>query len=208
MSCSKLGDIPTLLENCTLTCETKENAPDVCKFDPCACSAVGDVCGSSFPNTCTYEAQSIYSCKAATVLPEKKAACAAKETCLKSPAGPVCTLEDCFCKDNDTHCGSTFVDACNLKKETLYKCVKGALPTVDHDCAPGICSANIVAGLAVFRTDAVDSCIDQCACKEANVPVSIFICIFLFVALCTIKFSNMRLANQNFAFCLGLWICL
>ncbi|KAG0071862.1 hypothetical protein BGZ90_012103, partial [Linnemannia elongata] len=187
MSCSKLGDIPTLQENCTLACETKENAPDVCKFDPCACSAAGDVCGSSFPNTCTYEAQSIYSCKAAAVLPEKRAACAVKETCLKSPAGPVCTPEDCLCKDDDTHCGSTFVEACNLKKETLYKCVKGALPTADHDCAPGICSANIVASLAVFRAEAIDSCIDQCACKEANVPV----CGSVFDSSCTYKANDL-----------------
>jgi len=29
-----------------------------------------------------------------------------------------------------------------------------------------------VAGLAVFKAMADDTCIDQCACKEANVPVS------------------------------------
>lgn len=176
MSCGKLGDIPTLQENCTLSCEDKTGALDACKFDPCACSVAGDVCGSSFPDTCRYEAQSIYSCKTATALPEKKTACTVKEVCVKSPAGPACTPEDCICKDDVGHCGSTFVDACSLKKDTLYKCAIGSLPTVDHDCAPGICSANIVAGLAVFRATAIDSCIDQCACKESNVLVSIIFC--------------------------------
>ncbi|KAG0372196.1 hypothetical protein BGX24_000583, partial [Mortierella sp. AD032] len=171
MNCGKLGVDPTLQVNCTLACEVKPDAPDVCKFDPCACSAAGDVCGSSFPATCTNETNTVYSCAVASALPTKNVTCADKEVCLKSPAGPVCTPEDCICKDNDTHCGSTFVDACKLEKNTLYKCVKGELPVVDHDCGLGTCSANVVAGLAVFRAAVVDTCLDQCACKEANVPV-------------------------------------
>ncbi|KAG0273044.1 hypothetical protein BGZ95_011155, partial [Linnemannia exigua] len=170
MSCGKLGEDPTLQVNCTLSCETMPDAPDVCKFDPCACPTAGDVCGSSFPSNCTYEINTVYSCDVAFALPEKKVTCGEKEVCLKSPAGPVCTPEDCICKDDDTHCGSTFVDACKLEKNTLYKCVKGELPVVDHDCGLGTCSANVVTGLAVFRAAAVDKCLDQCACKEANVP--------------------------------------
>ncbi|KAG0357597.1 hypothetical protein BGX24_006171, partial [Mortierella sp. AD032] len=183
MACGNLGDVPSIKENCTLSC-TQQPGPDVCTLDPCACTMVADICGGSFPSTCGLDKNSVYSCAADKALPQKKMTCdESSKVCLETPTGPTCTTPDCICKDDDTHCGSTFMDTCNLKKDTLYKCVKGQEPTVDHDCAPGICSANVVTDKAVFRAAAIDKCIDQCACQEANVPV----CASAFDAICGYK---------------------
>ncbi|KAG0269446.1 hypothetical protein BGZ96_006503, partial [Linnemannia gamsii] len=99
-----------------------------------------------------------------------KSACESGKACLEIPTGPTCTSPDCICKDDGSHCGSTFVDTCNLQKNALYKCKNGVVPSMDKDCGTGTCSANVVKGIAEFRATADDKCIDQCACKEAGVP--------------------------------------
>ncbi|KAG0275843.1 hypothetical protein BGZ96_003585, partial [Linnemannia gamsii] len=179
MDCGNAGDVPTVKEECTLSC-TKQPGPDVCTFDPCACTKAGDACGSTLPPSCGYEKDSVYTCSAIKALPQKKSACESGKVCLETLAGPTCTPPDCICKDDGSHCGSTFVDACNLQKNTLYKCTNGRLPTLVKDCGAGTCSANVVKGTAAFRATADDKCIDQCACKEANVPI----CASTFDAIC------------------------
>ncbi|KAG0257532.1 hypothetical protein BGZ95_005214, partial [Linnemannia exigua] len=168
--CDKVGDVPTVKETCTQSCIAQQG-PDFCIFDPCACTKAGDVCGSSLDSTCGYEKTSIYTCGGNTMLPTKKDSCPTATICLETTSGPTCTPSDCVCKDDGSHCGSTFIPACNLQTNSLYKCTKGVLPISVRDCTPGICSANVVAGLAVFRAMADDTCLDQCACKEANVPI-------------------------------------
>ncbi|KAG0038609.1 hypothetical protein BGZ89_008016, partial [Linnemannia elongata] len=56
-------------------------------------------------------------------------------------------------------------------KNSLYKCTNGGLPSLVKDCGTGTCSANVVKGTAAFRATADDKCLDQCACKEAGIPV-------------------------------------
>ncbi|KAG0270841.1 hypothetical protein BGZ96_006160, partial [Linnemannia gamsii] len=58
-----------------------------------------------------------------------------------------------------------------MQKNALYKCTSGGIPSLDKDCGTGTCSANVVKGTAEFRAAADDTCIDQCACKEASVPI-------------------------------------
>lgn len=172
MSCGEAGDVPAVAENCTLSC-TKQPGADICTFDPCACTKAGDTCGSAFPETCNYEKDSQYSCSGNKALPVKKAPCPTSNVCLVTTTGSVCTPPDCICKDDGSHCGSTFAASCNLIKNTLYKCTNGQIPTMVKDCGTGTCSANVVVGTAAFSAMADDKCLDLCACKEANVPVSI-----------------------------------
>lgn len=173
MDCANAGEVPTVKEACTLSC-TKQPGPDVCTPDPCACTKAGDACGSSLPPNCSYETEFVYTCSAIKALPVRKSACESGKVCLEISTGPTCTTPDCICKDDGSHCGSTFIDACNLQKNSLYKCTKGSPPTLDKGCGAGTCSANVVKGTTEFRTIADDKCLDQCACKEANVPVSGF----------------------------------
>ncbi|KAK3836152.1 MAG: hypothetical protein J3R72DRAFT_450980, partial [Linnemannia gamsii] len=170
MACGNAGDVPTVKEACTLSC-TKQPGPDICTFDACACTKTGDACGSTLPKNCGYETNSVYTCSAVKAFPQKKIVCESSKVCLEIPTGPTCTPPDCVCKDDGSHCGSTFVDACNLQKNSLYKCTPGGLPSLVKDCGTGTCSANVVKGTAAFRATADDTCLDLCACKEANVPV-------------------------------------
>ncbi|KAG0275471.1 hypothetical protein BGZ96_003774 [Linnemannia gamsii] len=170
MACGNEGEVPTVKEECSVSC-TKQLGPDVCTFDPCACTKTGDAGGSTLPPNCGYEKDSVYTCSTINALPKKKSACESGKACLEIPTGPTFTPPDCICKDDGSRCGSTFVDACNLQKNALYKCKNGAVPSMDKDCGTGTCSANVVKGTAEFRAAADDTCIDQCACKEANVPV-------------------------------------
>jgi hypothetical protein len=159
------------MDACTLSC-TKQPGPDVCTFDPCACTMAGDACGSTLPPNCGYEMDSVYTCSAIKALPQKKSPCETGKVCLEIPTGPTCAPPDCICQDAGLHCGSTFIDSCLLQKNSLYKCTNGSLPSLDKDCGTGTCSSNVVKGTAEFRATADDTCLDLCACKEAGVPVS------------------------------------
>jgi hypothetical protein len=183
MECENVGDVPTVKESCTASCEPQAG-PDVCALDPCACTKAGDTCGSAFPDACTYEKDTQYTCFSNKALPVKKAACPTANVCLVNSTGSVCTPPECICKDDAYHCGSTFAASCSLDSNTLYECTNGALPTLLKDCGSGTCSANVVVGSAAFGALADDKCIDQCACKEASVLVSATdLCFFLFYAL-------------------------
>jgi len=171
MACGNVGDVPAVKEACTLSC-TKQLGPDVCTFDPCACTKTGDACGSSLPPNCGYEKDSVYTCSAVKALPVKKSSCETGKVCLEIPTGPTCAPPDCICKDDGAHCGSTFIDGCMLQKNSLYQCKIGSLPSLIKDCGTGTCSANVVTGTAAFRATADDKCLDLCACKEAGIPVS------------------------------------
>lgn len=179
MECKNVGDVPTVKESCTASC-TAQAGPDVCALDPCACSKAGNTCDSVFPDICNYEKDTQYTCSGIKALPVKKAVCPTANVCLVNATGSVCTPPECICKDDASHCGSTFAAPCNLDSNTLYKCAIGALPTLLKDCGPGTCSTNVVAGSAAFEALADDSCIDQCACKEASIPVSVtHLCLFI-----------------------------
>ncbi|KAG0248397.1 hypothetical protein BGZ95_008068, partial [Linnemannia exigua] len=170
MECTSSGDVPTVKEACTSSCTTQAG-PDVCASDACACTKAGDVCSQTFPASCGYKSETVYSCSGDKTLPVEKAPCKSSTVCLTTASGPTCTPADCICKDDGSHCGSTFVEDCGLQNNTLYKCTNGALPLATKDCAPGICSANVIKGTGEFRASADDKCIDQCACKEENVPI-------------------------------------
>jgi hypothetical protein len=172
MTCGGVGDVPTVLDNCTLSC-TRQPGPDICTVDPCACTKAGDTCGSIFPDTCNYEKNSRYTCSDAKALPANKVACASTETCQEAPTGAFCLPTDCVCKDDHAYCGSTFAPSCGLQNNTLYRCHAGAASTVAEDCGLGICSAN-VAGLPDSLTNLPDNfCIDKCKCTVADQTVSL-----------------------------------
>ena len=165
-----MGDTPSVSETCTAYCDVRPG-PDACAFDRCACTTSGTFCGSSLPANCSYDANAIYTCAGDKALPQLDSTCPAPQACLAASTGPICTPVECICKDDASHCGSTFASTCNLASNTLYKCTTGGLPTATQDCGPGICSANIVTGTAAYQAMADDRCIDQCACKIAGVPV-------------------------------------
>lgn len=170
MLCSGLGDEPTAKENCTNYCDVKIG-PDECAFDPCACTLAGKFCGTSLPLSCGYVSSNIYTCEGNGTIPAPTPDCPAPQVCLETATGPVCTPQECICQDDSLHCGSTLDTRCNLANNTLYKCSTGLLPSVQKDCSPGVCSANIVANAASFLATADDSCVNQCACKVPGVAV-------------------------------------
>ncbi|KAG0247634.1 hypothetical protein BGZ95_008532, partial [Linnemannia exigua] len=76
---------------------------------------------------------------------------------------------------------------CNLLNNTLYNCTYGQLPTIFKDCGNGTCSANVIAGEVASDAMSDDKCLDQCACKEANVPV----CSTAFDSICNYGNSSL-----------------
>ncbi|KAG0208518.1 hypothetical protein BGX28_000572 [Mortierella sp. GBA30] len=93
------------------------------------CSAIGDdpqllkICGSSFPETCRLDENSLYYCKHAGSKPVwhekcKEGKCPeGSSMCPKEPIDP-----DCLCQAAGTICGSLFPEKCNLDPEALYVC--------------------------------------------------------------------------------------
>ncbi|KAF9916512.1 hypothetical protein FBU30_001299, partial [Linnemannia zychae] len=185
MDCGNAGDVPTDKETCTLSC-TVQPGPDVCTFDPCACTKTGNLCSSSFPASCGLETTSIYACSSIRALPVKRASCLPSQICFETANAPTCTYPECICSDASNRCGSVFPPICGFKTNTLYKCTAGSLPISIRDCGTGTCSANIAkvspADVSVreFHAMADDICIDQCACKAANTDV----CSSEFNAIC------------------------
>ncbi|KAF9349046.1 hypothetical protein BGX26_012595 [Mortierella sp. AD094] len=64
------------------------------EIDKCACSEVGQTCGSNFPSECNYDPNSLYYCKDEGDLPSEI------ESCLSgicSAGNKVCDPHPCLC---------------------------------------------------------------------------------------------------------------
>ncbi|KAK3808768.1 MAG: hypothetical protein J3Q66DRAFT_80794 [Benniella sp.] len=195
-TCAGLDETPAEKTNCTSGCTESATGDDICT-DPCLCDGTNDRCGSSWPESCSLSGTSLYTCSAAGEAPQESTNCTFG--CIQTTTGcnAVCGGgPDCLCKDDGTHCGTFFPEKCNLAPDGLYKCTNGMAPNETQDCAPGVCSANIVAAASVdgettFVATTDDFCVDQCASKESNTTA----CTSTFPAEC--GYDNKTIVSCN-----------
>jgi hypothetical protein len=132
-----------------------------CKVD-CTCPDETAACGSTFPELCGLDKDTVYQCSDGKgTEPKRGNKCAAGE-CMVAGGDDGCIptlFTDCKCTGDKAICGSNFNDDCNLDKDRLYTCRgAGADPDPGELCATGDCVTN-PAGIA-------DKCKDPCACKD------------------------------------------
>ncbi|KAF9425160.1 hypothetical protein BGZ94_007784 [Podila epigama] len=173
-TCTSSGATPVPGVDCALGCvDNGATQADTCKID-CTCKDNFDTCGSAFNPACLKDPKTVYTCNGNGTEPVQKEVC--QQICVE-----VLAADDecrCACTDDGTVCGSAFDPICKLEPNILYRCTNGSEPLFNEDCDPGICSANVVNGTAIlsasgyFQAQALtDYCINQCACKEAGVPI-------------------------------------
>ncbi|KAF9276271.1 hypothetical protein BGZ68_010136, partial [Mortierella alpina] len=137
-------------------------ASDQCDPDPCKCRENGDVCGSTFPETCQFHKDTLYSCTGKDATPMEKMVCSTKG-CVPTAGDDVCG--SCLCPDGTPTCGSVFGPECKMDNSALYTCSSAdALPSSSTKCPRG-CDVR----------DGPDKCNNDCQCKdEDNVCGSVF----------------------------------
>ncbi|KAF9114009.1 hypothetical protein BGX27_000337 [Mortierella sp. AM989] len=173
-SCSGKGSTPSLQETCGGYCVPKDNAHSKCSStatpaSDCSCKDTDDHCGASFPSTCGFDPNSLYSCSNVGAAPLVTHKCA--DYCYKNPNSglDICsdlpTQNSCECRDNHPICGSRFPPSCGFDQSSVYTCsAAGSQPT-----APVACSGGCVIDLS-----GADSCsttvppVDDCACIDAS----------------------------------------
>ncbi|KAG0025696.1 hypothetical protein BGZ82_009882, partial [Podila clonocystis] len=96
---------------------------------------------------CKQPVQGIYKCTTGGAV-ERVEDCVGANVCIKVADSAKCTPPECVCKDDATHCGSTFNAACGLVADMLYQCKNSEAATVVKTCQPRACSASIQAAMA------------------------------------------------------------
>ncbi|KAF9585019.1 hypothetical protein BGW38_004250 [Lunasporangiospora selenospora] len=178
------GNDPVSIEECTSkSCPSGSNK---CTEDPCACKSTGQICGSSFPDSCMLKTDWLYECE------EKKRPTPLLECPSKScPAGAnQCDPDPCICKKDQTQiCGSTFPSQCNLHNSSLYlcsgegtspaeikECTSGECPPGSDKCTPGPCECSGTGkfcGSSFPETCQLDSG-SVYECTEAGIPPKLY----------------------------------
>lgn len=138
--CDKIADVPTVVENCTLSCD---EPTATCVIDPCACRKTGDTCSSSFPQNCNYEPNTLYTCSGPKALPQKNQACEDQQICIPIAGGNDICGQDrvCDCVGTGDTCSSKFPPACNKTADSVISCPSGTETTCPSGCAGGICQS-------------------------------------------------------------------
>ncbi|KAF9428603.1 hypothetical protein BGZ94_001767, partial [Podila epigama] len=135
----EIGKRPVIEKVCESgVCKKGEKAcsPPV---DPCKCSKAGDICGSSFPESCKLEAASLYTCAAQGSTPIKKEECKSKSCPKNSDKCTPPPVDPCLCAIDGKVCGTDFEASCGFDPDTLYQCKKGEKPTDGVKCDKGTC---------------------------------------------------------------------
>ncbi|KAF9349045.1 hypothetical protein BGX26_012594 [Mortierella sp. AD094] len=132
-----------------------------CYIDPCACQAGSTVvCGSSFPDECHFDKESLYQCDGVSN-PTLIEGCK-PGTCNTEDNTGVCKDDDCLCKDGlMTACGSYFPPTCGYSQDPkqILRCSgKGAKPVPALNCTTE-CEINVQDVSAQCKRD-------QCACTS------------------------------------------
>ncbi|KAF9938211.1 hypothetical protein BGZ67_000416 [Mortierella alpina] len=149
--CSGVGDTPSEIESCKS--DSKSKSTEVCPrdatgcaskdapidpTDPCVCTqANSTVCFSTFPASCGYKTDGVYSCVTVGKHP------VLVETCSPSKCIPVigdglgrCDKDPCLCSyTNDRLCGTDFPEECGYLAAAIYTCPKQpARPQLVSEC--------------------------------------------------------------------------
>ncbi|KAF9282196.1 hypothetical protein BGZ88_011151, partial [Linnemannia elongata] len=153
----------------------KALAADTCAED-CACETADDlVCGSTFPERCGLEKQSLYKCTAIGAKPTDPQRCD-PNVCVAQPGLDSCDttppLKECFCTDDKAICFKSLSDTCkkvfpaDTPAETILSCSgKGAAPKVQETCKEDqICDKPAADQPAV--------CKDVCECTGTDTKCS------------------------------------
>lgn len=166
-TCSGDGQKPVKSTKCRVdeVC-TEELTGAKCK-SLCICTGTDTKCSKDFPPAC-HLPEGVYKC-GADGKPQKDKDCLDTTICI----GNKCILPECFCKNNNSRCGSTLPDKCGLEKNAVYDCVAGQAPLLPvGSCGKGTCSANVLPPDTSHSVS--DFCIKECECKEAGTAVSHF----------------------------------
>ncbi|KAG0015499.1 hypothetical protein BGZ81_011644, partial [Podila clonocystis] len=171
-TCEGDRKLPTKNDTCTSDqfCATVQDPVGAICKPLCNCTGTTTQCSSSFKAACKLPVQGVYKCTADGAV-EKVEDCAGTNVCVKVADSAKCIPPECVCKDNTTHCGSTFNATCGLVADSLYQCKDGEAATIAKTCQPGVCSASIQAATVA----APDKCVGQCECKGSEkVCASVF----------------------------------
>ncbi|KAF9094736.1 hypothetical protein BGX29_009372 [Mortierella sp. GBA35] len=121
------------------------------------------ICGSSFPASCTFDAGSLYECSGANATPSLLKKCLSNN-CVKdkTKCEPEHNINPCECYGKGNVCGATFPAQCNLESGTLYFCGgKGEFPKLLSKCESNICQAGN------YECDHVPPIVD-CICSKTE----------------------------------------
>ncbi|KAG0228168.1 hypothetical protein BGX31_006705 [Mortierella sp. GBA43] len=148
----KCGLDPTALYDCDSTGSNPEKNKDcpsgICEsganectpVDPCACKDAGQICGSSFEDSCGYDPNSLYYCKDEGDKPVVIEECSSNSCPANSTA---CEPDPCLCSTSGQVCGSSFPPFCKLEGSSLYFCKKpGDKPSFIQSCPSNVCPVN------------------------------------------------------------------
>ncbi|KAF9129716.1 hypothetical protein BG015_004109, partial [Linnemannia schmuckeri] len=129
--CSAIGERPAVIK---VDAEECGGSPPVkC---PCPADFVHAACGSELPEKCNADPTQLYHCPGGPGSEfEVLKKCLPGTVCGPSKEGndATCGYESCECNGDKDYCSSQFPAHCDLKKNTIYKCVRGKL-TEDKTC--------------------------------------------------------------------------
>jgi hypothetical protein len=125
--------------------EDKYADEDKCSIiDECDCQGKGAACGSTYPDKCAYEKDTIYNCDGYTGKPTAGDECA-EGSCLVNVGDDTCGASSCTCPDGyDSVCGFDLPEDCKnriaIDGGAIYYCPegKGTLPEVQAICQSGL----------------------------------------------------------------------
>ncbi|KAK3826753.1 MAG: hypothetical protein J3R72DRAFT_500810 [Linnemannia gamsii] len=122
LTCVQKDLPPASSEKCKSNkCKSGENAcdPPGPGPDECRCKAVGELCGSSYPAKCGFDAGSLYKCSQIGLEPTSSVRCPSN-ICKSGNAH--CDPNVCHCPARGSICGSTFPLVCGYDVQGLYIC--------------------------------------------------------------------------------------
>ncbi|KAF9964585.1 hypothetical protein BGZ70_006238 [Mortierella alpina] len=132
-SCSGLGDVPYLHEECGRGGCAITAGDNACNKDSITCPGLGlaPICGYELPGALHADTETIYYCPGGSgTAPELLEICRPGLQCQKKPLpeGAVCGAATCTCFGEDEVCSMAFPDECGLEKNTIYRCTASGIP--------------------------------------------------------------------------------
>ncbi|KAG0282572.1 hypothetical protein BGZ96_000332, partial [Linnemannia gamsii] len=136
--CVKKDFRPIFAQNCdTGACPAGQK---ICTPVPeeCTCFKPGQLCGSTFPDLCNLNKDTMYFCGGKGDTPMELEIC--KTGSCKSGATTCERTLECYCKGLGRPCGKEFPKECRLETDTMYQCSNaGDVPIPIKQFPPGKC---------------------------------------------------------------------
>ncbi|KAG0200605.1 hypothetical protein BGX28_006356, partial [Mortierella sp. GBA30] len=178
-SCDGNGSPPSAAVKCTLGGCTVNGGEDACSTDPCTCPGDGltPVPGSSLPEACGVDPNTVYYCPGGAGTKPKILAIGHPGTLCQSkpaPVGAICGSTTCDCKGNFEVCSDSFPENCTLETNSIYKCTENGTPEL------------------VSRCDVTETCVtvsdgSVCTIPDCKCPTDGVVCGEVFPISCRIK---------------------